>query len=179
MSLGGRFLGLMAGGGRAIVDFSARILALERSSTVVRSNGVQSVEVMLAASGGMLGLTDGPSSVVQDALQSDPGGGRRWHRAGRWEPSGARGARTGGRNGSRIRTVSTPTRDVEARIPEPARESFFPDLLESRRGVDRPFCGRHIVCDRRSDPEHLKASSRHSGAILGCRGRSCCGSART
>ena len=42
---------------------------------MARSNDALPVEDVLAAGGGMQGLKDVLSSVVQDALQSDPGGG--------------------------------------------------------------------------------------------------------
>ena len=45
--------------------------------------------------------------------------------------------RTGQRNGSRDRLVSTPAGDVELRIPKLRKGSFFPELLEPRRRVDR------------------------------------------
>ncbi len=45
--------------------------------------------------------------------------------------------RTGQRNGSRDRLVSTPAGDVELKIPKLRAGSFFPELLEPRRRVDR------------------------------------------
>ncbi len=45
--------------------------------------------------------------------------------------------RTGQRNGGRDRLVSTPAGDVELRIPKLRKGSFFPELLEPRRRVDR------------------------------------------
>ncbi len=50
---------------------------LERGSTMARTNDALSVEGLLTASGGMQGLKDVLSTVVQDALQSDPGRGDR------------------------------------------------------------------------------------------------------
>ena len=41
------------------------------------------------------------------------------------------------RNGSRPRTVSIPAGDVEVKIPKLRKGSFFPELLEPRRRVDR------------------------------------------
>jgi putative transposase len=45
--------------------------------------------------------------------------------------------RTAQRNGGRDRLVSTPAGDVELRIPKLRKGSFFPELLEPRRRVDR------------------------------------------
>ena len=45
--------------------------------------------------------------------------------------------RTAQRNGSRDRLVSTPAGDVELKIPKLRKGSFFPELLEPRRRVDR------------------------------------------
>ena len=45
--------------------------------------------------------------------------------------------RTNRRNGGRSRLLSTPTGDVELRIPKVRVGSFFPSLLEPRRRVDR------------------------------------------
>jgi putative transposase len=58
--------------------------------------------------------------------------------AGRWERSEDR---SGTRNGSRPRTVSTPAGDVEVKIPKLRKGSFFPELLEPRRRVDRALWG--------------------------------------
>jgi putative transposase len=58
--------------------------------------------------------------------------------AGRWERSEDR---SGTRNGSPSRTVSTPAGDVEVKIPKLRRGSFFPDLLEPRRRIDRALWG--------------------------------------
>ena len=92
-------------------------------------NDALSVEDVLAASGGMQGLKDVLSTVVQDALQEliEAGVTARLG-AGRWERTGER---SGVRNGSRPRTVSTPAGGVEVKIPK---------LLEPRRRVDRS-CG--------------------------------------
>ena len=46
-------------------------------------------------------------------------------------------ARTGQRNGSRPRTLSTTAGDLELRIPKLRTGSFFPSLLERRRRVDQ------------------------------------------
>ena len=46
-------------------------------------------------------------------------------------------ARTAQRNGGRDRLVSTPAGDVELKIPKLRKGSFFPELLEPRRRVDR------------------------------------------
>jgi putative transposase len=54
--------------------------------------------------------------------------------AGPWERSEAR---TGQRNGSRPRTLSSPAGDLELRIPKLRAGSFFPSLLERRRRVDQ------------------------------------------
>jgi hypothetical protein len=64
--------GVVAGIGRAIVGTSARFLELERRPTMARTIDALSVEDVLAASGGMQGLKDVLSGVVQDALRSDP-----------------------------------------------------------------------------------------------------------
>ncbi len=45
------------------------------------------------------------------------------------------------REGSRPRTVPAPVGDVEVRIPKLRKGSFFPDLLEPRRRVDRALWG--------------------------------------
>jgi putative transposase len=45
--------------------------------------------------------------------------------------------RTGYRNGSRSRLLSTKAGDVELRIPKLREGSFFPALLEPRRRIDR------------------------------------------
>ena len=45
--------------------------------------------------------------------------------------------RTAQRNGGRDRLVSTPAGDVELKIPKLRKGSFFPELLEPRRRVDR------------------------------------------
>src|SRR3954449_12815068 len=54
--------------------------------------------------------------------------------AGPWERSEAR---TGQRNGSRSRTLTTTAGDLELRIPKLRVGSFFPSLLERRRRVDQ------------------------------------------
>lgn len=46
-------------------------------------------------------------------------------------------ARSNYRNGGRSRVLSTPTGDVELRIPKVRVGSFFPSLLEPRRRVDK------------------------------------------
>jgi putative transposase len=106
---------------------------------MARTNDALSVEDVLAAGGGMQGLKDVLSSVVQDALQDliEAEVTARLG-AGRWERSEER---SGTRNGSRSRTVSTPAGDVEVRIPKLRKGSFFPELLEPRRRVDRALWG--------------------------------------
>jgi putative transposase len=101
---------------------------------MARANDAQSVEDVLAASGGMQGLTDVLPTVVQDALQEliEAEVTARLG-AGRWERTGER---SGTRNGSRPRTLSTPAGDVEVKIPTLRKGSFFPELLEPRRRVD-------------------------------------------
>jgi transposase-like protein len=78
---------------------------LERRPTMAQTNAALSVEDVLAAGGGMQGLKDVLSSVVQDALQEliEAEVTARLG-AGRWERSEER---SGTRNGSRPRTVST------------------------------------------------------------------------
>src|SRR5215218_2421665 len=46
-------------------------------------------------------------------------------------------SRSNQRNGARSRLLSTPTGDIELRIPKVRVGSFFPSLLEPRRRVDR------------------------------------------
>jgi putative transposase len=106
---------------------------------MAQTNDALSVEDVLAAGGGMLGLKDVLSTVVQDALQEliEAEVTARLG-AGRWERSEER---SGMRNGSRSRTVSTPAGDVEVKIPKLRKGSFFPDLLEPRRRVDRALGG--------------------------------------
>ena len=81
------------------------------------------------------------SSVVQDALQEliEAEVTARLG-AGRWERSEDR---SGMRNGSRPRTVSTPAGDVEVKIPKLCKGSNFAELLEPRRRVDRALWGGH------------------------------------
>jgi hypothetical protein len=62
-------LGAVAGIGRAIVGTSASFLELQRRPTLARTNDALAVEDVLAASGGMQGLKDVLSTVVQDTLQ--------------------------------------------------------------------------------------------------------------
>ena len=62
--------GAVAGIERAIVGTSASFRELERRPTMARTNDALSVEDVLAASGGMQGLKDVLSTVVQDALRS-------------------------------------------------------------------------------------------------------------
>ena len=50
-------------------------------------------------------------------------------------------ARSNQRNGSRARLLSTPAGDVELRIPKLRVGSFFPNLLEPRRRVDKALWG--------------------------------------
>ena len=57
------------------------------------------------------------------------------------EPCGRSPARTVRRNGARPKTVSTPAGDVEVKIPKLRKGSFFPELLEPRRRVDRALWG--------------------------------------
>jgi putative transposase len=106
---------------------------------MARTNDALSVEDVLAAGGGMQGLKDVLSTVVQDALQEliEAEVTARLG-AGRWERSEDR---SGTRNGSRPRTVSTPAGDVEVKIPKLRKGSFFPELLEPRRRVDRALWG--------------------------------------
>ena len=89
---------------------------------MARSNDALSVKDVLAASGGMQGLKDVLSTVVQDALQDliEAEVTARLG-AGRWERSEDR---SGTRNGSRPRTVSTPAGDVEVKIPKLRKGSF-------------------------------------------------------
>ena len=54
--------------------------------------------------------------------------------AGPWERNESR---TGVRNGSRARTLSTTAGDLDLRIPKLRSGSFFPSLLERRRRVDQ------------------------------------------
>ena len=54
--------------------------------------------------------------------------------AGPWERTAER---SGQRNGSRPRTLSTTAGDLELRIPKLRAGSFFPSLLERRRRVDQ------------------------------------------
>ena len=106
---------------------------------MARSNDALSVEDLLAAGGGMQGLKDVLSTVVQDAPQEviEAEVTARLG-AGRWERSEGR---SGTRNGSRPRTVSIPAGDVEVKIPKLRKGSFFPELLEPRRRVDRALWG--------------------------------------
>ena len=106
---------------------------------MARSNDALSGEDLLAAGGGMQGLKDVLSTVVQDAPQEviEAEVTARLG-AGRWERSEGR---SGTRNGSRPRTVSTPAGDVEVKIPKLRKGSFFPELLEPRRRVDRALWG--------------------------------------
>ena len=103
---------------------------------MARTNHPLSVEDLLTAGGGMQGLKDVLSSVVQDALQEliEAEVTARLG-AGRWERSEDR---SGVRNGSRPKTVSDPAGDAEVKIPKLRKGSFFPELLEPRRRVDRP-----------------------------------------
>ena len=100
-----------------------------------RTNDALPVEDMLIASGGVQGLTDELSTLVQDALQEllEAEITARLG-VGRCERSGER---SGTRNGSRPRTVSTPAGDVGGRIPKLRKGDFFADLLEPRRRIDR------------------------------------------
>ena len=45
--------------------------------------------------------------------------------------------RTTQRNGTRLRTLTTPAGELELRIPKLRQGSFFPSLLERRRRVDQ------------------------------------------
>jgi transposase-like protein len=45
------------------------------------------------------------------------------------------------RNGRRPKVLSTPAGDVELGIPKLRHDSFFPELLEPRRRIDKR-CGR-------------------------------------
>ena len=107
------------------------------------SNGALSVEDVLAASGGMQALTDVLSTLLQDALQDliEAEVTARLG-AGRWERSDER---TEVRNGSRARTVATPAGDAGVRIPKLRKGSFFPDMLEPRRRIDRAPWGVVMV----------------------------------
>jgi Transposase, Mutator family len=49
--------------------------------------------------------------------------------------------RTGLRNGSRPRLLSTPAGDLELAIPKLRTGSFFPSLLERRRRMDQALFG--------------------------------------
>ena len=84
-------------------------------------------------------MKDVLSTVVQDALQEmiEAEVTARLG-AGRWERSEDR---SGMRNGSRPRTVSTPAGDVEVKIPKLCNGSNFAELLEPRRRVDRALWG--------------------------------------
>lgn len=84
---------------------------------MARTNIALSVEDVLAAGGGMQGLKDVLSTVVQDALQEliEAELTARLG-AGRWERSEDR---SGMRNGSRSRTVSTPAEDYHERLNDP------------------------------------------------------------
>ena len=96
------------------------------------------VEDVLAAGGGMKGLKDVLSSIVQDALQDliEAELTARFG-TGRWEHSEDRSAM---RNGSRPRTVSTPARDVEVKIPK-LHKSSFSRTCSSRATVSIGPCG--------------------------------------
>src|SRR3954464_6841150 len=54
--------------------------------------------------------------------------------AGRYERSDRR---ITDRNGSRPRLVATQAGDIELRIPKLRKGSFFPSILEPRRGIDQ------------------------------------------
>jgi len=89
---------------------------------------------MLTAVGGE-GIKDLLREVVRDALQelieeelTATIGAAKHERTG---------TRTAQRNGGRDRLVSTPAGDVELKIPKLRKGSFFPELLEPRRRVDR------------------------------------------
>jgi putative transposase len=53
------------------------------------------------------------------------------------EPGERTPARTGQRNGHRPKLLSTPAGDVEVGIPKLRKGSFFPELLEPRRRIDK------------------------------------------
>ncbi len=61
-------LGAVAGIDQAIVGISVSFREVERRPTMALTNDALSVEDVLAASGGMRGLKDVLSTVVQDAL---------------------------------------------------------------------------------------------------------------
>lgn len=65
------------------------------------------------------------------------------------------------RNGTRPRTLSTKTGEVELRAPKLREGSFFPSLLEHRRRIDRALLG---VINRPSFT--LKGSPVSDGVLL-------------
>jgi hypothetical protein len=86
--------------------------------------------------------------------------------------------RTAQRNGSRDRLVSTPAGDVELRIPKLRKGSFFPELLQPRRRVDRALWAVIMtayitVTSTRKVDDLVRAL----GCDSGCRSRPCRGSA--
>ena len=87
--------------------------------------------------------------------------------AGPWQPTPER---TGPRNGSRPRALTTTAVDMELRIPKLRTGSFFPSLLERRRRVDQAlFAGvteayLHGVSTRKVD-DLIKALGAVRGLI--------------
>lgn len=53
------------------------------------------------------------------------------------EPGERTLARTAQRNGHRPKLIATPAGDVEVAIPKLRKGSFFPELLEPRRRIDK------------------------------------------
>jgi putative transposase len=94
---------------------------------MARTNDALPADDQLAASGGMRGLRDVLSTVVQDALQEfiEVEVAARLG-ACRWELTRER---SGLRTGSRSRAVSTLAGDVKMKIPELRKGSFLPELL--------------------------------------------------
>ena len=119
---------------------------LEGRPTKAQTNDALSIDDLLAVGGGMQGLKDVLSAVVkvtlQELIEAEVTAGLG---AGRCERSEGR---SGTRNSSRPRTVSTPAGDVEVKIPKLRKGSFFQSCSSRAPGRPSPLgidhdCLRH------------------------------------
>jgi len=90
---------------------------LEFAETLRNADGGDMMRMMMAAM--LQSLVDAEAQAVLGAARHE-----------RTE------ARTGVRNGTRPKTVTTTSGDVTVNIPKPRSGSFFPSLLEPRRRID-------------------------------------------
>ncbi len=115
-------------------------------------------------------LTDAIQSLIEADLSARIGA----------EPNERSMARSNLRNGHRDKLVSTPAGDITVGIPKLRKGSFFPELLEPRRRIDKALWAVIMTAYiTGTSTRKSTTSSKHSAATLAFRSRRCRGSANT